>query len=188
MANPQHLAIDAYLKELTELAAKRSVIDQRTARIEKAVRAMIDLMDGEPEYEAYLERFDDVVRPAGLTSAIASLLKVAGRDGLTPIEVRDSARSMLIGHSNPVASVHTILKRLVKTGDVEQCQKDGKPAYRWIDSGDKLVRYMYERAAEGLGTPANPPPIRSATRLANAITKAKQQKSGMPPPPTFEDK
>lgn len=150
MADPRNSAIDAYLKELLDLAAKRSEIDRRSARVEKAVRAMIDLMDGEPEYESYLERFDDVVRPAGLTAAISALLQAAGTGGLTPMEVRDVASSMLLGHSNPVASVHTILKRLVKTGEFEPCEKDGKPAYRWIDPSERMLRHMQSRWSSSL--------------------------------------
>ena len=150
MANPQHLAIDAYLQELRDLAEKRVEINRRTERVEKAVRAMIDLLDGEPEYESYLERLDDVVRPAGLTSAITALLQAAGDFGLTPVEIRDQIGSLLSGHSNPTASVHTIIKRLVKTGNFEPVEKNGKPAYRWIrpmSPGEMHVQDLAKRAA-----------------------------------------
>ena len=140
MANPQHLAIDSYLEELTELLAKRIEIERRAARVEKAVRAMIDLLDGEPEYESYMERFDDVTRPTGLTSAIRAILQAAGSEGLTPVEVRDYVKTMLIGHSNPLASVHTILKRLAKTDSVEKTTKGGQPAYKWVSTAELVVR------------------------------------------------
>jgi hypothetical protein len=171
MANPQNLAIDAYLKELTELAAKRSEIDRRAARIEKAVRAMIDLLDGEPDYESYLERFDDVVRPAGLTSAISGLLQAAGDSGLTPMEVRDHAITMLQGHSNPLASVHTIIKRLMKNNLVEKTTKDGKQAYKWVTFGDRMVRDIQLRAAENARKTVKPGPLETAMQLHARPTK-----------------
>jgi hypothetical protein len=156
MADPQNLAIDAYLKELIDLATKRLEIERRTARVEKAVRAMIDLLEGEPEYESYLERFDDVVRPAGLTAAISALLQVAGDAGLTPMEVRDAATksNVLQGHSNPLASVHTVLKRLSKTDNFEKITKDGQPAYRFVSAGERMLRDLQLHAAAGSATSA----------------------------------
>lgn len=180
MDDPQKLAIDAYLKELTELAARRAEVEHRAARVEKAVRAMIDLIDGEPEYESYLERFDDVVRPAGLTSAISGVLQASNGKPVTPTEVRDYVRSMLIGHSNPVASVHTILKRLVKTGDFEPTEKEGKPAYRWIAPGEQMERDIQRRAGEVIQPLSR---LRRATlgqRIADVPT---MPSSPMPKPP-----
>lgn len=176
MANPQHLAIDAYISELTELAQKRMEIERRSARVEKGVRAMIDLLDGEPEYETYLEKLDDVLKPAGLTIAILALVKAAGDSGLTPVEVKDMARTMLSGHSNPVASVHTILKRLAKNGEIEPIAKDGKPAYRAmkrLSFAEQYVQDLQRKAAES-GHPA----MRLQRRRARTV----------PPPPGLDEK
>jgi hypothetical protein len=34
-------------------------------------------------------------------------------------------------HSNPLASIHGVLKRLAERGDVEQLEAEGKTRYRW---------------------------------------------------------
>src|SRR5713101_896903 len=114
MADPHNAAIDAYLKEIAELAKQQSAIEHRRLRVEKAARAMIDVLDDEEEQLRYMELLDDLVRPAGLTHAIRGLLQAAGRTGLTPMEVRDGARVALFGYSNPSASVHTVLKCLAR--------------------------------------------------------------------------
>jgi hypothetical protein len=64
---------------------------------------------------------------------VRSALHAASGAPLTPREVRDIVPMFLIGHSNPLASVHTVLKRLARTDDVEATAKDGNVAYRWID-------------------------------------------------------
>jgi hypothetical protein len=174
MADPQNSAIDAYLQELVELEAKRAEIGRRSARVEKAVRAMIDLLDGEPEYEPYMERLDDVLRPAGLTSAIRGILQAAGSEGLTPLEVRGYVKSMLVGHSNPLASVHTILKRLVNTDSFERTTKNGEPAYRWVSSGELMMRDMQLRkAAKEMGESGSE--IGTAPSIESAFGRPKKK-------------
>ena len=134
MGTPEHTVIGDYLKQLIDLAKQRAEIEKRTALIEKAVRALIDLVDEEDERLRLLEILDEVARPAGLTNAISNQLEKAGRAKLTPKETRDLVAPLLFGHSNPLASVHTVLKRLARSGKARLTEKDGEPAYEWIAS------------------------------------------------------
>ncbi|SRR6266550_4687914 len=136
MSDPQKAAIDVYLEQLAGLAARQTDIERKIGRLEKAVRAIIDLLDDEGEQLKYLERLDDTLRPAGLTDAIREFLKINKGKPISPTGVAGWVRQYTVNHSNPLASVHTVLKRLAKTDEFEAVTVDGKPHYRWISSDE----------------------------------------------------
>jgi hypothetical protein len=133
MTTPEEEQIRKYLHQLLDLALEKKEIEKKSSLLEKAVRALIDLVPGENEQLGLLEALDEIVRPAGLTNAVRSALHTAAGTPLTPREVRDIVPMFLVGHSNPLASVHTVLKRLSRTDDVEATTKEGNVAYRWVD-------------------------------------------------------
>ncbi len=139
MADPQKSAIDSYLKELAELVNKRFELQRRISRLEEVVSGMIDLIDNEEQQIGYMDKLYDVMSPTSLTSAIEQVLKSEDR-GFTPMEVREKVKDHLNRHSNPMASVHTILKRLVKTEWVEVFTKDDKTYYRFVDLPEQYAQ------------------------------------------------
>lgn len=148
MVSPEEKQIRDYLHQLLDLAMQKKEIEKKSSLLEKAVRALIDLIPGEDQQLGLLEALDEVVRPAGLTNAVRSALHAAGGAPLTPREVRDIVPMFLIGHSNPLASVHTVLKRLARTEDVEATSKDGNAAYRWVDRRKNRLARAIASAAE----------------------------------------
>ena len=133
MSTPEVDQIRNYLHQLVDLAVEKKELEKKSSLLEKAVRALIDLVPEEGKQLELLEMLDEVVRPAGLTNAVRSALHTAAGAPLTPREVRDIVPMFLVGHSNPLASVHTVLKRLARTEDVEATTKEGNVAYRWVD-------------------------------------------------------
>jgi hypothetical protein len=146
MQGPEQSMISTYLEELEKLAKARTENEERTRRIDKAVRAMIDLVDDQAEREQLLTKLDDVVRPVGLTDAIRNALKANSPKPLTPKEVRSLVGMHLRDQSNPLASVHTVLKRLAATEHVEAIEKDGETAYKWADAS-RLMEQIRQRRA-----------------------------------------
>jgi hypothetical protein len=72
----------------------------------------------------------------GFTTAVLDALKAAG-EPLRPTEVRNKLTATgydLKGYQNPLASIHIILKRLVKAGNARAAATttDHK-TYEWID-------------------------------------------------------
>jgi predicted transcriptional regulator len=139
MADPHKSAIDAYLSEMSALAAKRFEVNKRIARLEQVIGGMIDLLDSEAEQMSYTSKLYDVMTPLSLTTAIEKILE-SEKKAFTPKEVRDRVEDYLLTHSNPMASVHTILKRLVKTGWVESFKKDGGTYYRYLNLPEQHLR------------------------------------------------
>ncbi len=73
----------------------------------------------------------------GMTDAIRSVMKKAHPNGLVPTTVKrlllESGFS-LTDHRNPGASIHTILKRLEKSGELRRgTHVDGRVFYAWLD-------------------------------------------------------
>jgi hypothetical protein len=80
----------------------------------------------------------------GLTDAIRQVLKNAHPTGLVPTTVK---RLLIEGgfraddHRNPGASIHTILKRLEKSGEIRRgTHVDGRVFYVWVDKEAKTKR------------------------------------------------
>jgi hypothetical protein len=154
MANPQKVAMDAYLGELTGLISERQKLNKRISKVEKVLRGMIDLLDTDQEQMDYLEKLDEITPPAGLTEAIQQVLNSDQNTAFFPTEIRDRVKSYLLNHSNEMASVHTTLKRLAKNNPfIEVSEKDGKTAYRSVSTSERMVRDLQLRAAETGGKP-----------------------------------
>jgi hypothetical protein len=141
MANPQKSAMDAYLNQLSNLMVERLKLDRRISKVEKVLRGMIDLLDTDEEQTEYIEKLDEIRPPAGLTEAIQQVIQSGEGGAFLPTEIRDLVKSYLVNHTNEMASVHTTLKRLTKNNSfIEATEKDGKTAYRWVSSGEQMVR------------------------------------------------
>jgi len=167
MRGPEQSMISTYLEELEKLAKARTENEERTRRIDKAVRAMIDLVDDQAEREQLLIKLDDVVRPVGLTDAIRNALKANSPKPLTPKEVRSLVGTHLRDQSNPLASVHTVLKRLAATEHVDATEKDGETAYKWANAATRLMEQIRQRRGQPIVT-------RSIRQLVPSIPNVKK--------------
>ena len=107
----------------------------------------------------------------GLTDACRSVLR-ATLGGLTPLEVKAGLETMgldLSTYSNPLASIHAVLKRLVKAGEAMRLKdRQKKIVYVWkhpafpvaiTDGHGKLVSIGpgMARWLPRLAPPAKPP-------------------------------
>jgi hypothetical protein len=65
---------------------------------------------------------------------VRNVLRNVPSQALTAKKVRDLLRSAgfdLSSYTNPLASIHTILKRLAERGEVEVSESGGEVHYRW---------------------------------------------------------
>jgi hypothetical protein len=134
LSDSEKKTLEGYLLQLGELQVRRIKIDRSIQRIETAFRSILALTESEPEELAYLEMIDEVLKPEGITAAVRKTLRDAGKP-LTPVEVKERMPALgfpLIRYSNPLASIHTILKRLARTESVDAVEQDGKTAYQWV--------------------------------------------------------
>jgi hypothetical protein len=150
----------AAAKELDELLEQRRLLDVRIARLRQTIVSLHALTEGVPEFKEGQQMV-----AVGITDACRNALKVAGSPR-TAVEVRDWLESSgydLRDQANALASIHTVLKRLVDSGEAVPVEKDGKPAYGWKGGKDFTLRaesgnYVLSGGEVQMAGPLNRPP------------------------------
>ncbi|HEX8494808.1 MAG TPA: hypothetical protein VF658_18340 [Pyrinomonadaceae bacterium] len=122
-----------------ELDNEREEIDTRIGQVREGVIALAPLCNVNP-YVAYPELFPDLQADIGLTDAIRSVLQLSSQSFLTPVGVRTGLKEagFDISKKSILPSIHTVLKRLAKNGEVETEDRDGKTVYKWKVQGTKV--------------------------------------------------
>jgi len=136
-------------QELATYLTQRQEIDRHVARLQLLITQLQDLCT-EQDHKRFWNGIDRVVKAdlkGGITETIRVLLKelslpMTATDLKAGIEARkyDLAR-----FKNPLAVIHTVLNRLVKSGEVKVIpQKYGKKAYQWVSTTEKLLSELQE--------------------------------------------
>jgi len=113
-------ALDAAVREYERLSAEHATLESRIAQLKHSIAALTKLCGYEPTV------------PLGLTDACRLVLRNAVAP-LTALEVRDRLASIgvdLDKYSNPLASIHTVLKRMQDAGELVERDRDDDPAAR----------------------------------------------------------
>ena len=131
-------------QDLAHLLVQREKIDRKVARL-KAVIDQLQNLSAEM-LRKNRERSIDRVIKAHLTMGITDLSRVILKETFLPMtagqirEKLEAGKLDLSRYSNPLAVIHTVLKRLVKNGEVRIVPRErGKKAYQWISTSDKLL-------------------------------------------------
>jgi hypothetical protein len=159
LSDSEKKVVEQYFAELRDLSHSRTIIELKMNRVETGIRAILALSSDE-EVMPYLERLDDIVRPEGFTDAVRRVLR-SSEEALTPAEVREKlpgAGFFLTDYSNPLASIHTILKRLAKTEQVKIVLKGDKTAYQFVLQTQHPAHQLGKTARFGRPRTVPPPP------------------------------
>jgi hypothetical protein len=130
--------IEHCLDEIESLVLKKQQMDRRIDKLQRVVKANAEMLPDESRERVLLE-LDDALPPTGFTEAIRYALRRAGAFGMTPMEVKTAliAVGIPLTQSNPMAAIHTVLKRLVDGGEVRVAIRDKKmggddeSVYQW---------------------------------------------------------
>jgi hypothetical protein len=136
-------ALSSALNELSKLMAARErldihreELDMKIFRLREGLFGLAILCGTDTNQLAaeYPELFPDLISPdTGLTDAIRKAMQ-AKRTYASPVEVKNRLAEMgydIGKYKNILASIHTILKRLVDSEEVETGIRDQKVVYRW---------------------------------------------------------
>jgi hypothetical protein len=137
-----------YMQMLLDLMEERQKwLNQRDeaireiTRLSELIRATMNMIPAEQiaRYEPIFERLEN--RPMGLSMAIRSCFttEAAADKWLTPVEIRDALKRMGFPFenykANPLASIHTTLKRMVPAEMDVKTLKGGQRVYRLKSAG-----------------------------------------------------
>ena len=113
-------ALEQAIREYEQLSKKRARIDDRLAQLVQTMNSLSRLCKLTPTVEL------------GLTDACRMVLKAAGHP-LTAVEIRSQLEAMGFDcsrYSNPLASIHTVLRRLCRSGEASFAPRlHDKPAF-----------------------------------------------------------
>jgi len=132
-------SLDDARSELESLMEQREEIDLRISQLKQAIVALAPLGEDEdsklsmPGFD--LKAFRIETQAIGITDACREILKTAG-SALTPLEVKARLIQMkpeFDKQKNLMASVHSVLKRLVKNNEAAtRTTSEGDVVYKWI--------------------------------------------------------
>ncbi|HXC73036.1 MAG TPA: hypothetical protein VN644_23810 [Pyrinomonadaceae bacterium] len=139
-------ALFAARMEKSELNRQLKELDNQRAELNKRISSLTDTISGLAllSGEKPLPPPDIVaahVKGLGLADACRVILTVRDRFS-TPIVVRDMLEHVKYDfgdQANPLASIHSILKRFVDSGEAETLDINGKTGYRLKDPDKELM-------------------------------------------------
>jgi len=127
--------------ELRQLMQQRAEVMRRIGTIKQTIAGLANLFGDQVLNDELLELVDRKAsgRQPGFTKACRMVLMDANR-ALSARDVcdqlRQKAQPMLARHKDPMASVTTVLNRLVAYGEAQAVALDnGRRAWRWVADG-----------------------------------------------------
>jgi chromosome segregation ATPase len=117
--------IENLQREKTALEERLEVISDRLGHLEKTEENLGHLVGPDEE------------KTGSLTEAISEFLKSNSGTGFTPIAIRDDLRKRefpIDEYKNPLAVIHTTLKRLEEQEKIHSWEKESKKYYAWVDA------------------------------------------------------
>jgi hypothetical protein len=117
---PYRKAYEAARQELLEQLKKREQLEQKIRDLADTLKALRKMCDADAQE---IENFASNDSNLGFTDAIRRQLHIQQRP-LSPTEIRDELVKSGVGRgqSNLLASIHTVLRRMVKAGEIEKTQ------------------------------------------------------------------
>ncbi len=121
-------------KALAELFRRREELATKIAKQQTRVAALAALCEESEEVDKMTEMY-----LGGLTNACRTAFRAAGNRGLIPTEVRaalERLRFPIRTHKNILASIHTVIRRLERGGEIRKAIHDihngaDKSVYLW---------------------------------------------------------
>ncbi len=136
-------------QDLARDLVQRQRLDQKIARLQAVVSDLQNLCaeQGQSNLEKRVDRAIKADLAVGITESARVILKEHFFP-LTASEVKgkiEARKLNLARYSNPLAVVHTILKRLVQSGEVRIVPRaKRKSAFQWVSTADKLLSELQQ--------------------------------------------
>jgi hypothetical protein len=150
MSNVDFKAVlDESFNEFRQLTTQREELDVKIAKLHQFIRATANMLPDEDRV-VFMANVEQLAGDAvGLTDAIRNTLKATAPKWRTAVDVRDELLASGFDFSrytsNPLASVHAVLKRM-KSSDVESTTNEGDALYRWKEGRSSKLTAAFGQA------------------------------------------
>lgn len=140
-----HEVVKTAHEELRQLMRQRAEIMKRIGTLKQTIAGLANLFGDQILDEDLLELVDRKVagRQPGFTKACRMVLMEAG----SPLSVREVCEriqermpAVLLRHKDPLASVTTVLNRLVEYGEAQSVVRpNGRRAWQWVSDPEPIL-------------------------------------------------
>jgi hypothetical protein len=146
--------IDEMMKKLAENVRVNRESETAIREYTNAIRALAQVCEDEETRANILLALEDVSGNPGFMGAVRAVFRDHTRVALTPSEIRGmivSEKLMdLSSYSNPLASIHTTLRRMKEKGEVtDEVNAMGDKAYRYVNQAMREAMARKKRAIYG---------------------------------------
>jgi hypothetical protein len=131
-------------QDLARHLVKRQKLDQKIARLHAVVTNLQNLC-ADMNKQNFEKRIDRVIKK-DLRVGITQSARVILQETFFPMTPSDLLKSVearkynLAKYANPLAVIHTLLKRLVQSGEVRMVPlTGGKKAYQWVSTTERAL-------------------------------------------------
>jgi len=125
--------IDEVSAKLRAAINARSGADKQVGEWSEALRALLNVVEDDKYKADYLRLLDEATGKAGFREMIRIVLALRP-NGLTAPQIKtmiqETGRMDLSNYSNPLASIHTTLRRMVESGDIVSTVVNGERTFR----------------------------------------------------------
>jgi DNA-binding PadR family transcriptional regulator len=133
MSHPFDHTMNDLFAKLESAVKQRQEADIQITTNSAAIRALANTCEDEDAKGEYILRLEELSGKQGFADALRSVMKVGA--AMKPTHIRDLIvllkKMDLKGYSNPMSSIHTTLRRMKASGEVEELQNDkGEKVYR----------------------------------------------------------
>ena len=170
-------------KELARLLRQRQELDHKIVQLQPLISHLEGLCRELGDRAA-----KEAAAKVELTTGLTELARTTLEEAALPISASDLKTRMeakgfdFSKYASPLATLHTVLNRLVKSGKAKVIpQKGGKKAYQWITVTDHLISLLQivdkvgERA-QAKAAPGKPAPGTATSDRSRATTPLKSQR------------
>lgn len=135
-----------------ELAKEQARIETEVEKLSRMLNATFHMMPPEEKKEFSAAFKSLQIQDKGLTAAVKQILKTNRQEWLTAVQVRDKLKEVGFDFggytSNPLVSVHSVLKRLKPREVQAKILVDGTKEYRWNKKEAVINRFLKEKEKE----------------------------------------
>ena len=143
--HPFDQAVNELFRKLEDALKQKQEADIQITANTAAIRALANSCEDEEVKGDYLLRLEEIGGQTGFKDAIRSVMRPGVT--MTPKYIRDMIvllkKMDLSGYSNAMASIHTTLRRMKDSGDVEEVLND-KGEKAWLLKHRAGVRHLGE--------------------------------------------
>jgi hypothetical protein len=128
---PYRKQIGVALRELMKWADTKKKADQEMSKLRHLIIANANMLP-DNERAVFIAQASESF--AGFTDSIREVFRTTYPKGLTPIQLRHRLVSIgfdLDAQSNPMASIHSVIRRLLTAGEIEPNGDVDMGGYRW---------------------------------------------------------